>query len=55
LDPKQTAAGLVDVGDRIDVIANQKSDGDQAETPSNSTRCIVGATEYTAGRTIARI
>jgi Flp pilus assembly protein CpaB len=53
VDPKQTAAGLVDVGDRIDVIANQKLTATKQNTEQFD-QVIVGATEYTAGRTIAQ-
>lgn len=48
VDPDSTAAGLVDVGDRVDVIAthrlHQQKEGD--------TR-VVGAVDFTAGRLIA--
>ncbi len=49
VDPSQTAAGLVDVGDRIDVIATHKLTN--TVTP---TQRVVGAITFTAGRTIAQ-
>lgn len=49
VDPDQTAAGLVDVGDHVDVIATHElkaeKQGDQA---------IDGAMEFTTGRTIVQ-
>jgi Flp pilus assembly protein CpaB len=53
VDPKQTAAGLVDVGDRVDVIASQKLTAVRQPTEAFD-QVVVGATEYTAGRTIAQ-
>ncbi|HEX8237797.1 MAG TPA: Flp pilus assembly protein CpaB [Abditibacteriaceae bacterium] len=53
VDPRQTAAGLVDVGDRVDVIASQKLTATKQATESFD-QVIVGATEYTTGRTIAQ-
>ena len=48
VDPTQTAAGMVDVGDRVDVIVTQKLEFDKAER-----QYIVGAKQFSAGRTIA--
>ncbi|MDQ3813891.1 MAG: Flp pilus assembly protein CpaB [Armatimonadota bacterium] len=49
VDPNQTAAGLVDVGDRVDVIVTHKlipmKEGSQR---------IVGAAQFVSGRTIAQ-
>jgi Flp pilus assembly protein CpaB len=53
VDPRQTAAGLVDVGDRVDVIASQKLTATK-QTTDFYDQVVVGATEYTAGRTIAQ-
>lgn len=47
VDPRQTAAGLVDVGDRVDVIVTQKITIDKGPN-----QFIVGAKDFTAGRTI---
>ena len=47
VDPKQTAAGVVDVGDRVDVIAVNKWSYDVAENQR-----VVGAKEFSTGRTI---
>ena len=49
VDPQQTAAGLVDVGDRVDVIATRKLTL-AADKPDER---VLGAKEITAGRTIA--
>lgn len=49
VDPAQTAAGLVDVGDRVDVIANHKLQYDKAPR-----QFIIGAQQFTAARTIAQ-
>jgi Flp pilus assembly protein CpaB len=49
VDPDQTAAGLVDVGDRIDVIATHKQTWDKGPN-----QFAVGAVAFTAGRTIAQ-
>ncbi len=49
VDPNQTAAGLVDVGDRIDVIATHKMTYEKAPR-----QYVVGSTNFTAGRTIAQ-
>lgn len=49
VDPKQTAAGLVDVGDRIDVISTHKLGYEKGPN-----QFVVGATNFTAGRTIAQ-
>ena len=47
VNPMQTAAGLVDVGDRVDVIATQKLSFDKQPN-----QFIIGAKEFTTGRTI---
>ncbi len=49
VDPKQTAAGLVDVGDRVDVIATHKLSYDKGPR-----QYIVGATAFTEARTVAQ-
>lgn len=49
VDPQQTAAGLVDIGDRVDVVATHRL---QAEKQDN--QIIIGAREFSAGRMIAR-
>jgi Flp pilus assembly protein CpaB len=49
VDPDQTAAGLVDVGDRVDVVATHKLSIDKAPQ-----QFIIGSTQFTAGRTIAQ-
>lgn len=49
VDPEQTAAGLVDVGDRIDVIATHKLTYDKGPN-----QFAVGAVAFTTGRTIAQ-
>ena len=47
VNPQQTAAGLVDVGDRVDVIATQKLSIDKEPN-----QYVVGTKEFIAGRTI---
>lgn len=47
VNPMQTAAGLVDVGDRVDIIATQKLSFDKQPN-----QFIIGAKEFTTGRTI---
>ena len=47
VDPKQTAAGLVDVGDRVDVLVTQKLSIDKRPN-----QFIVGTKDFTAGRTV---
>lgn len=47
VNPAQTAAGLVDVGDRVDVIATQKLEFDKQPN-----QYVVGAKQFTTGRTI---
>ena len=47
VNPQQTAAGLVDVGDRVDVLVTQK-----LSIEKGPNQFIVGAKDYTAGRTI---
>jgi len=49
VDPTQTAAGLVDAGDRVDVIVTHDLTLEKA-----GTQVVVGATAFTAGRTIAQ-
>lgn len=49
VDPDQTAAGLVDVGDRVDVIAAH-----DLQLEKSGSQIILGAAQYTAGRTIAQ-
>lgn len=49
VDPDQTAAGLVDIGDRVDVIATH-----ELKIEKTGGQYVIGATEYTAGRTIAQ-
>lgn len=47
VDPKQTAAGLVDVGDRVDVLVTQKLTVDKAPN-----QFVIGTKDFTAGRTV---
>jgi Flp pilus assembly protein CpaB len=49
VDPDQTAAGLVDVGDHVDVIATH-----ELKMEKDGNQVIVGAAEVTSGRTIAQ-
>lgn len=49
VDPDQTAAGLVDIGDRVDVIATH-----DLKFEKTGNQYVIGAPEYTAGRTIAQ-
>ena len=49
VDPDQTAAGLVDAGDHIDVVVTHKLTWDKGPN-----QFIVGAVGFTEGRTIAR-
>lgn len=49
VDPDQTAAGLVDIGDRVDVIATQ-----ELRLEKTGNQVVVGATEFTSGRTLAQ-
>lgn len=49
VDPDQTAAGLIDVGDRIDVISTHKMTYEKAPR-----QYVLGASNFTAGRTIAQ-
>jgi Flp pilus assembly protein CpaB len=49
VDPDQTAAGLVDVGDRVDVIATH-----DLKAEKQTDQAVVGSTEFTAGRTIVQ-
>jgi Flp pilus assembly protein CpaB len=49
VDPDETAAGLVDVGDRVDVITTH-----ELKIEKQPGQIIVGAAEFAAGRTIAQ-
>lgn len=49
VDPSQTAAGLVDAGDRVDVVATHKLQYDKGPR-----QYIIGAQQFTAARTIAQ-
>lgn len=49
VDPHQTAAGLVDVGDRVDIVSAHELQVEKADS-----QIIVGTAEYVAGRTIAQ-
>ncbi|MBW3635474.1 MAG: Flp pilus assembly protein CpaB [Armatimonadetes bacterium] len=49
VDPKQTAAGLVDVGDRVDVIATHKLSYEKGPR-----QYVIGAASFTEARTIAQ-
>jgi Flp pilus assembly protein CpaB len=49
VDPDQTAAGLVDIGDRVDVIANHKLTYEKG-----ARQLVVGAQSFTAARTIGQ-
>jgi Flp pilus assembly protein CpaB len=49
VDPKQTAAGLVDVGDRVDVVATHRLRIDKAPK-----QFVVGAMDFSSGRMIAQ-
>lgn len=49
VDPDQTAAGLVDVGDRVDVISTHKLTYDKGPR-----QYVIGALTYTAARTVAQ-
>lgn len=53
VDGNQTAAGLVDVGDRVDVIANHKFTVQKQSTEAYD-QIIIGSADTTAGRTIAQ-
>lgn len=53
VDPSQTAAGLVDKGDRVDVIASYKTSFDKQDTEFY-TQVYAGRKDYTIGRTIAQ-
>ena len=48
VDPSQTAAGLVDVGDRVDVISTHRLTYDKGPR-----QFVQGAANFTTGRTIA--
>ena len=47
VNPQQTAAGLVDVGDRVDVLVTQKLTIDKGPD-----QFVVGTKDFTAGRTV---
>ncbi len=47
VDPRQTAAGLVDIGDRVDVLVTQKLTIDKAPN-----QFVIGTKEFTAGHTV---
>lgn len=49
VDPDQTAAGLVDVGDHVDVVVTNRLTYDKAPR-----QYVVGALNFTTGRTIAQ-
>ena len=49
VDPDQTAAGLVDVGDHVDVIATHRLAFDKGPD-----EYVIGALQFTAGRMIAQ-
>lgn len=49
VDPNQTAAGLVDVGDRVDIVSAH-----ELQVEKSDSQIIVGTAEYVAGRTIAQ-
>ncbi len=49
VDPDQTAAGLVDIGDRIDVIVAQ-----ELKLEKTGNQVVIGTPEFTSGRTLAQ-
>lgn len=49
VDPQQTAAGLVDVGDRVDVIATHKLSYEKGPR-----QYVIGAASFTEARTVAQ-
>ena len=53
VDPNQTAAGLVDVGDRVDIIANHKQTFEKQNTERYE-EVFTGSKEGVFGRTIAQ-
>lgn len=53
VDANQTAAGLVDVGDHVDVLATYKLTQQKNDT-ERYTQVIQGAPNYVAGRTVAQ-
>lgn len=53
VDPAQTAAGLIDKGDRVDVLATFKTTVDKQDTESY-TQVYTGLKTYTLGRTVAQ-
>jgi Flp pilus assembly protein CpaB len=53
VDPAQTAAGLVDKGDRVDVLATYKLTFEKQDT-DYYTQVMTGSKNYTLGRTVAQ-
>ena len=53
VDPNSTAAGLVDIGDRVDVISTNKQTFDKQDTERYE-QVYVGSKSYTEGRTVAQ-
>lgn len=53
VDPAQTAAGLVDKGDRVDVLATYKLTFEKQDT-DYYTQVMSGSKNYTLGRTVAQ-
>jgi Flp pilus assembly protein CpaB len=53
VDPNQTAAGLVDVGDRVDVISTHKLSTAKQSTELYD-QIVVGSTDFSSARTIAQ-
>ncbi len=49
VDPDQTAAGLVDIGDRIDVIVTQ-----ELKLEKTGNQVVIGTPDFTSGRTLAQ-
>ena len=53
VDPNSTAAGLVDIGDRVDVISTYKQSFDKQSTERYE-QVYVGSKSFTTGRTVAQ-
>ena len=53
VDPNTTAAGLIDIGDRVDVIAIYKQSFDKQSTERYE-QIYVGSKNYTTSRTVAQ-
>ncbi len=53
VDPAQTAAGLVDKGDRVDVLATYKMTFEKQDT-DYYTQVMTGSKTFTLGRTVAQ-